>query len=109
MREQNLPANHPTLAVSYNKIGLVYKVVSDYFKALSLYEKASTIYQETLPEHHPHLAIFYNNIGWIYVCLHARALSSAIFPRKIIGFMSEKSSLKSSLSNQFIQKYRLDL
>jgi tetratricopeptide (TPR) repeat protein len=49
-----------------NNIGLVYKNMCEYSKALSYYEKALEIQQETLPTNHPDLAASYNNIGTAY-------------------------------------------
>ena len=52
IREEKLPANHPSLAISYNKIGGVYDVLGDYSRALSFYEKAVNIFQETVATDH---------------------------------------------------------
>ena len=42
---------------------LVYDSMGDYPKALSSYEKALAIRQQSLPPNHPDLASSYNNIG----------------------------------------------
>ena len=66
IKEKSLPANHPSLAISYNNIGLVYKNMGEYSKALSFYEKDLEISKKSLPANHPDLAISYNNIGSVY-------------------------------------------
>ncbi len=66
IRQKTLPANHPSLATSYNNIGAVYDNMGEYSEALSYYEKALEIKQKTLPANHPDLATSYNNIGLVY-------------------------------------------
>jgi tetratricopeptide (TPR) repeat protein len=64
--QKTFPANHPSLATSYNNIGLVYDKMGEYTKALSYSEKALEILQKTLPTNHPDLATSYNNTGLVY-------------------------------------------
>ena len=66
MRQKTLPANHPSLATSYNNIGSVYDSMGEYSKALSYYEKCLDMQKKTLPANHPSLATSYNNIGSVY-------------------------------------------
>ena len=66
IKKKTLPANHPSLAASYNNIGLVYYNMGEYSKALEYYEKSLEIRKKTLPTSHPHLATCYNNIGNVY-------------------------------------------
>jgi tetratricopeptide (TPR) repeat protein len=66
IREKTLPVNHPSLAISYGNIGLVYHNMGEYSKALSYYEKALEIKQKTLPANHPDFAQSYNSIGEVY-------------------------------------------
>jgi tetratricopeptide (TPR) repeat protein len=77
IRQKTLPANHPSLATSYNNIGMVYNKMGEYSKALSYYEKSLEIKQKTLPANHPHLATSYNNIGSVYYNMgeYSKALS----------------------------------
>ena len=65
--QRTLPANHPSLATSYNNIGLVCHNMGEYSKAqaLSYYGKALETLQKTLPANHPELATSYNNIGLV--------------------------------------------
>ncbi len=76
--QKTLPANHPSLATSYNNIGAVYVNMGEYSKALSYYEKDLEISQKTLPANHPDLATSYNNIGGLYKKMgeYSKALSS---------------------------------
>ena len=53
--QKTLPANHPSLATSYNNIGVVYKNMGEHSKALSYFERALDIRQRSLPPNHPHL------------------------------------------------------
>ncbi|CAF4456069.1 unnamed protein product, partial [Adineta steineri] len=62
----SLPPNHPDLAQSYNNIGNVHYNMENYPKALSYYEKAYEIRQQSLPPNHPDLAQSYNNIGNVH-------------------------------------------
>ncbi|CAF4248092.1 unnamed protein product, partial [Rotaria sordida] len=55
--EKALPPNHPSLASSYNNIGLVYYNMGGYSKALEFYEKSHKIYSKALPPNHPSLAL----------------------------------------------------
>jgi Tfp pilus assembly protein PilF len=75
--QKTLPANHPSLATSYNNIGAVYRNMGEYSKAFSYYEKALEIDQKTLPANHPSLATSYNNIGLVYKDMgeYSKALS----------------------------------
>ena len=66
IRQQTLPADHSSLATSYNNIGLAYKNMGEYSKALSSYEKALDIRQKTLSANHASLATSYNNLGAVY-------------------------------------------
>jgi tetratricopeptide (TPR) repeat protein len=77
IKQKTLPANHPSLATSYNNIGLVYNNMGEYSKALSYYEKSLEIQQKTLPANHPSLARSYNNIGSVYTSMgeYSKALS----------------------------------
>ncbi|CAF1502842.1 unnamed protein product, partial [Didymodactylos carnosus] len=64
------PFNHPSLATTYNNIGLVLheKVLhqkGEYDKALENYESALEIQLKPLPFNHPSLATTYNNIGLV--------------------------------------------
>ncbi|CAF1333557.1 unnamed protein product [Adineta ricciae] len=64
--EKSFPANHLSIATSYNNIGLAYVSMGDYRKALEYYEKTLSIRQQSLPANHPDLATSYNNIGSVY-------------------------------------------
>jgi tetratricopeptide (TPR) repeat protein len=75
--QKTVPPNHPTLANSYNNIGNVHDIMSEYVKALSFYKKALEIKQKTLSPNHPSLATSYNNIGDVYNSMgeYSKALS----------------------------------
>lgn len=53
-------------AISYNNIGLVYKKLGDYDKALEYYFKDLTINERILGNEHSDIATSYNNIGGVY-------------------------------------------
>jgi len=50
-----LPANHPSLATSYNNIGWVYRNRTDYKKALDYFHRALDILQRSLRLNHPYI------------------------------------------------------
>ena len=77
MEKKTLPANHPSLATSYNSIGSVYSNMGEYSKALTYYEKCLDMEKKTLPANHPSLATSYNNIGSVYDSMgeYSKALS----------------------------------
>ncbi len=54
------------IATSYNNIGSVYWVQSDFKKALEYYFKAMKIREQVLGKEHPDTATPYNNIGSVY-------------------------------------------
>ena len=54
---------HPSVAGSYNNIGLTWKNKGEYVKALEFYENALHIEIKTLGQEHPDVAISYFNIG----------------------------------------------
>jgi tetratricopeptide (TPR) repeat protein len=53
-------------ALSYHHIGWAKDVKGEYKEALSYYEKALKLRQQSLPPNHPDLAKSYNNIGNVY-------------------------------------------
>ena len=63
IRLKTLGGEHPSVATSYNNIGLTWKTKGEYDKALEYYEKCLAIYLKTLGEEHPYVATSYNNIG----------------------------------------------
>jgi tetratricopeptide (TPR) repeat protein len=77
INQKILSPTDPSLASSYNNIGLVYAKMGEYSKALSYYEKALEIEQKTLPPNHPSLATSYNHIGGVYYSMaeYSKALS----------------------------------
>ncbi|CAF1281504.1 unnamed protein product [Adineta steineri] len=66
IEKTNLPANHPSLATTYNNIGKVYVHKGEYSKALSFYKKALGICEQSLRANNPDLATSYSNIGEVY-------------------------------------------
>jgi tetratricopeptide (TPR) repeat protein len=64
-------------ALSYHHIGWAKKDKGEYKEALSYYEKALEIRQQSLPPNHPNLAASYNNIGTVYKNMgeYSKALS----------------------------------
>ncbi|CAF1167451.1 unnamed protein product, partial [Didymodactylos carnosus] len=62
----SLPSNHPSLATTYNNIGLVHDEKGEYDKALENYERTLEIELKSLPSNHPSLATTYNNIGLVH-------------------------------------------
>jgi tetratricopeptide (TPR) repeat protein len=65
IKQQSLPANHSSLASSYNNIGLLYEKIGNYSKAYSFYERAVKIAQQSLPSDHPHLRMYQEELAYI--------------------------------------------
>ena len=63
---QEFGKEHPSIAVSYNNIGVIYEKAADYDKALGYHMKAVEIREKVLGKEHPHTALSYNNIGLVY-------------------------------------------
>ena len=65
-------------AIYLNNIGLMYRNMGEYSKALSYYERSLEICKVALPPNHPDLATSYNNIGFVYYNMgeYSKALSS---------------------------------
>ena len=66
IEEETLPADHPSVATSYNNIGSVYLSMGQYHNALSYYEKSLNIRQKTLSANDPDVTTSYNNMGSVY-------------------------------------------
>ena len=62
IEKKSLPANHPSLATSYNNIGGVYGSMGEYSKALSFMDRALKIRQYSLPPSHPDIQA---SLKWI--------------------------------------------
>jgi tetratricopeptide (TPR) repeat protein len=62
----------------YNYLGRIVAQQGKYTEAITIYEKALKLHQNTLPPNHPHLATSYNNIGLVYDNMndYTKALSS---------------------------------
>ncbi|CAF1477100.1 unnamed protein product [Adineta steineri] len=58
--------NESDKANIYHQLGRIKYFQEEYQEALSYYEKALVIRQQSLPPNHPHLAMSYNNIGAVY-------------------------------------------
>ncbi len=50
----------------YERLGTVKYEQGEYKEAMTFYEKALEIEQQSLPPNHPHLALSYDNIGLVY-------------------------------------------
>ena len=54
---------------------MVYYKMGEYLKALSYYENALGIRQQSLPSNHPDLAKSYNNIGLQFIILYCQYIT----------------------------------
>jgi tetratricopeptide (TPR) repeat protein len=67
--------------------------MGEYSKALSYYEKALEIKQQSLPPNHPDLAISYNNIGTMYMNMRNYSKAGSFYQRAMeIGQQSLPSN-----------------
>jgi len=66
----------PSLAATYNNVGIIYAALGNNEKALKYKKKALEIYKQVLPPLHPDLAASYTNVGSTYGHLgdHEKAL-----------------------------------
>jgi tetratricopeptide (TPR) repeat protein len=63
IKRENLPANHPSLAIGLNNLAGLYESQGKYEAAEPLYQEALAIVRESLPANHPDLAINLNNLA----------------------------------------------
>jgi len=66
IRLKDFGENHPDVAISLNKIGILYWYERDYIKTQEYYEKALNIRLKVLDENHPSIATSYNNLGVLW-------------------------------------------
>jgi tetratricopeptide (TPR) repeat protein len=66
IKRENLPANHPSLAIGLNNLAALYYAQGKYEAAEPLYREALAIKRENLPANHPSLAIGLNNLAGLY-------------------------------------------
>jgi preprotein translocase subunit SecA/nephrocystin-3 len=64
--ENCLGREHPTLAMTYNSLGVLSNKNGDPQQALEYYHRAAAIWEKTLGPDHPNMALVYSNIGAIY-------------------------------------------
>ena len=79
--------------------------MGEYSKALSYYEKALEIQQQSLPPNHPDLAEFYNNIGSVYDSMgeYSKALLSY---EKALEIQQQSLPPNHPRFGFFLQQYR---
>ncbi|CAF4248771.1 unnamed protein product, partial [Didymodactylos carnosus] len=63
---KSLPENHPSIAATYNNMGLVHYNQGNYVEALNYYKKTLEIQLKSLTENHPDIATTYNNVGLVH-------------------------------------------
>ena len=103
IRLKTLDSEHPSVATSYNNIGLVWKLKGEYDKALEYYEKSLAIRLKTFGENHAAVATSYNNIGGIWDSRgeYDKALDyyKKSLEIRLITFGGEHPSVATSYSN----------
>ena len=65
IEEKALPSNHPSLAISYHNIGMIYSGKGEYTMALEFLEKTLAIEQKSLPPTHPSVKTTMKNIAYV--------------------------------------------
>ena len=55
--------NHPDVALSYSRLGLVYNCLGEHYKSLEYDGKALSLWMSIYFDNHPAVAMGYNNIG----------------------------------------------
>jgi tetratricopeptide (TPR) repeat protein len=64
--EETYGHEHPSTAISYNNLGMIYVDKGDYDMALKYYVEAIHIKENVLGLGHPDTATTYNNLGYVY-------------------------------------------
>ena len=93
IQQKILPENHPSIASSYNNIGIVYQQQGKYAQAIENYQKSLEIKERCFPENHPYIALSYNNIGLVYAKQEKYAFAQVNFQKALAIFkktLSEK-------------------
>ena len=65
IREKVLPPKHPSLATSYNNVGITYAYMKDFSKAVEYLEKALAIVEKVLPPTHPYIVSTKRNLAYV--------------------------------------------
>ncbi len=64
---QLFKANHPSIAIAYTNIGILYKNKNEFTLALDNFEKAIQIYTSIYQDNHPSLAFVNSNIAQVFM------------------------------------------
>lgn len=62
-----LPADHPSVALAYGNLGVVYRKQQKYDQSIKYFEDALVIQKKRFGEVHPTIGFLYNNIGQTYL------------------------------------------
>jgi tetratricopeptide (TPR) repeat protein len=65
IQEEQLPSDHPEVAMSYSNIGVVHQTLGQYDLAIECYSRALKIRLKPLPVHHPNVALIFESIGLV--------------------------------------------
>jgi len=66
IKEKTLGKEHPSTAVTYNNMAVVFRAQGEYGKALEYHERALAIREKALGKEHPHTATTYNNMALVF-------------------------------------------
>ena len=61
------PPDHPSIALAYGNLGVVYRKQKKYEQSIKYFEDALSIQQKRFGEVHPTIGFIYNNIGQTYL------------------------------------------
>ena len=104
IREQTLPKKHPSIAASYNNIGLIYSTMRDYNTSLQYQKKSLSISKVALPFGHPNLALAHCNLAstlWEMGSTYEAVDYLRIEKDKAISILSPEHPYSQELINAF--------
>src|SRR6478609_1766300 len=61
------PSDHPSIALAYGNLGVVYRKQKGYVQSIKYFEDALAIQQKRFGDIHPTIGFIYNNIGQTYL------------------------------------------
>ncbi|MEA5463182.1 tetratricopeptide repeat protein [Leptothoe sp. PORK10 BA2] len=96
LRQQQLTADNPLLAVALNNVAEVNRVLGNFDLAEPMYLQALELYGRSFPEDHPELATPLNNLGLIYLQLGRYGEAEPLF-QQVIAIL-EKAGVPGTLA-----------
>ena len=84
IKEKTFDADHSSVAISVNNLGLVYQDMGDLPAARAAYERALAIFEKALGTDHPNVATLVNNLGSVYSAMGDLPKARAHYQRALV-------------------------